>query len=564
MNQKIHIGILGGGPSGLFMFKRLLESQRTDIVIHVVEQKDQLGSGMPYSPQGANDEHVTNVSGNEIPELVTSLNDWIHTVHPDTLRKYHIDPERFNDYKVLPRLLFGYYLASQFRLLQQQAKDAGIEAHIHYNTSVNDVTDHPDLGKVHVDTDQGPMEFDRVIICTGHVWPKKDEGRIPDYFDSPYPPVKLALQLDHPVAVKGASLTAIDALRTLSRHNGTYGRTQDGRLCYTLNPESEGFRLVMHSRNGLLPAVRFHLEDPYLSAEAKLSPEDVAADRAANDGFLSLDNVFEKAFKDSFKEKRPAFYEQIKDMSVEDFVDRVMSYRQDKDPFDLFKAEYEEAEISIEERESVYWKEMLAVLSFAMNYPAKYFSAEDMLRLQKTLMPLISVVIAFVPQSSVEEMLALHEAGVLELISVSNDSDAEPHPEGGAVYHYGEGRDEHFKTFVNCVGQPHLYYDDIPFAGLREKGSISAAKVQFRDAEAGLKQMNEGNKQVTTDGKGNYYLKVAGVTINDHFALVDDYGAYNERIYMMAVSCMGGYNPDYSGLDFCEKASACVMETLLG
>jgi len=32
---------------------------------------------------------------------------------------------------------------------------------------------------------------------------------------------------------------------------------------------------------------------------------------------------------------------------------------------------------------------MLAVLSFAMNHLAKYFSAEDMQRLQKVLMPLI-------------------------------------------------------------------------------------------------------------------------------------------------------------------------------
>ena len=86
------------------------------------------------------------------------------------------------------------------------------------------------------------------------------------------------------------------------------------------------------------------------------------------------------------------------------------------DPFDLFKGEYIEAEKSIKRKESVYWKEMLATLSFAMNYPAKYFSAEDMLRLQKTLQPLISIVIAFVPQTSVKEMLALHNAGLLELI----------------------------------------------------------------------------------------------------------------------------------------------------
>ena len=54
---------------------------------------------------------------------------------------------------------------------------------------------------------------------------------------------------------------------------------------------------------------------------------------------------------------------------------------------------------------------MLAVLSFAMNYPVRYFSAEFMQRLQKDLMPLISIVIAFMPQGSAEEMLALNEAG---------------------------------------------------------------------------------------------------------------------------------------------------------
>ncbi|WP_192501012.1 hypothetical protein [Flavobacterium sp. PL002] len=56
-----------------------------------------------------------------------------------------------------------------------------------------------------------------------------------------------------------------------------------------------------------------------------------------------------------------------------------------------------EAEKSIKRQQSIYWKEMLATLSFAMNHPAKYFSAEDMQRLQTVLMPLIYIVIAFVP-----------------------------------------------------------------------------------------------------------------------------------------------------------------------
>lgn len=38
----------------------------------------------------------------------------------------------------------------------------------------------------------------------------------------------------------------------------------------------------------------------------------------------------------------------------------------------------------------------------------------------------------------------------------------------------------------------------------------------------------------------------------------------DEHIYIMAVPCIGGYNPDYSGLDFCEEASERIVKSLLG
>ena len=71
-----------------------------------------------------------------------------------------------------------------------------------------------------------------------------------------------------------------------------------------------------------------------------------------------------------------------------------------------------------------------------MNYPAKHFSAEDMLRLKSALMPLISVIIASLPQSSYREIMALHDAGLIELIQVNKDSTVEPHPESGGIYCY--------------------------------------------------------------------------------------------------------------------------------
>jgi len=65
---------------------------------------------------------------------------------------------------------------------------------------------------------------------------------------------------------------------------------------------------------------------------------------------------------------------------------------------------------------------MLAVLCFAMNHLAKYFSAENMQRLQKVLIPLFSIIIAFVLQKPYVELLALYQAGVLSLVSVGVDS----------------------------------------------------------------------------------------------------------------------------------------------
>ncbi|WP_245857055.1 FAD/NAD(P)-binding protein [Mucilaginibacter auburnensis] len=562
------IAIIGGGPGGLFMYKRLVETGAPGLEVHIYEKNNNLGCGMPYSQDGAADEHITNVSGNEIPQLVTTIQEWIKTVPKDTLDKYNIDPEKFNEYKVLPRLLFGQYLNAQFKLLLKQAREHGINTKVYYNTTVRDVVDKPDQDEVVVVTDKGEERYDRVVVCSGHIWTTTHEGKVKGWFDSPYPPQKIALHANHPVAVRGASLTAIDAIRTLARHNGRFEKDDKGILHFYVNEDSSDFRIAMHTRNGLLPAVRFHLEDSHLGKDTVLSDEEVLANREQNDGFLSLDYVFEKNFKAYIRKNDPEFYQKIANLNMEGFVDLVMTYRENQDPFDLLKEEYVEARESIIRKESVYWKEMLAVLSFAMNYPAKYFSAEDMIRLQKTLMPLISVVIAFVPQSSAETLMALHDAGRLSMITVDQDSEVIPHEDGGAIYKYvdeqGRKHQTHYQLFVDCIGQQHLAFNDIPFRSLVDNHTASHATLRFRNANVGAELMNEGEKPVVKGVDGEYYLIVPGMAINDHFQLLDKFNALNNRIYVMAVPLIGGYNPDYSGLDFSEAASAAIIEAMTG
>ena len=570
MSKKVKtkkIAILGGGPCGLFMYKRLIESGLKNLEIEIFERKAFLGSGMPYSHEGAENEHITNVSDNEIPVIYNSIEDWVKIAPKSILKKFDIDSENFNEYKVLPRLFFGEYLSAQFDLLVKEAKKKSIATKVHLNTIVTDVFDDKKNKKVHVIV--APTEdliFDEIMICIGHHWPKKLENKIPNYFDSPYPPKKLAKRFNCPIALKGSSLTAVDAIRTLARSNGAFTQNDDGTYTFKLDPESSKFKIVMHSRNGLLPAIRFHLEDSHLGKDATLSKKQIQQTIKENGGFISLDFVFEKNFKAQFKNKEPKFYERIKDMNLETFVDAMMDYREKLPPFELFKKEYKEAEKSIELKESIYWKEALAVLSFAMNYPAKYLPAEDMLRLQKVLMPLISIVIAFVPQSSCRDLMALHDAGVLDIISVGEESRVEPNPNGGATYYYEDESEKEisksYNMFVDCVGQPHLSFEDFPFRGLINDDTISPAKLQFKDPEKGKVELKKKNKMVKQDAKGVYSLRVPGITINDFFQVVDQQGKANDRIYILAVPYIGGYNPDYSGIDFCEAASEQVIKKI--
>ena len=559
MQQKLRIAIIGGGPTGLLMFKRITEMAHSDIIVDIFERKEQLGAGMPYSREGALEEHVTNVSGNEIPEMVASVGEWIGTQHALIVERFAINVDNFNQYKVLPRLLFGKYLSDQFDDLLAMAEQNGMQVNVHYGQEVVDIEDDLVDRQIKVSTYERDHRYDLAIICTGHLWPKKLEGKYKDCFDSPYPPKKIAKRTNHPVALRGSSLTAIDAIRTLARQNGKFITDGFGKVQYQLDQESVNFRIIMHSRNGLLPAVRFHLEDSHLSKESIISASEIAQVREENDGFLPLDYVYQRNFMEGIKARHPIFYELMKDLSMERFVEMMMYQRERSSPFELLEQELEQADRSIADREPIHWKEMLAVLSFAMNYPAKYFSAEDMERLKKTLMPLISVIIAFAPQSSVRELLALYRSGVLRIVSVGEDSHIEPLREGGIKYHFKntQGQEEHhqYDTFIDCVGQPHLKFEDLPYAGLLSRNSVCQATLKFRNQKLAEQRYQDGQEQVIIDSDGVYRLVVPGVAINDHFQVVGEDGGANDRIYMLAVPFIGGYNPDFSGLDFGEEAA---------
>ncbi len=559
--MSLRIAIVGGGPSALFLMKRLIEEKKTSVSIDLFERSARWAAGMPYSSAGANEEHVTNVSGNEIPEMMDSLAEWMKALPEETLKRFQIDRDDFSAYKVVPRLLFGEFLEAQFAQYLSQAESSGMQVSLCLHTLVTDIEDDPQRNEVVLTYGrQGEKKrYDKAIVCIGHRWPKQREGKAPGFFDSPYPPDKLKGLINQSVALKGCSLTAIDAIRTIARANGRFLRNDEGILRFETNPASPKFGLLMYSRHAILPGLRFHLEDPHLSRKSLLTRTDFDLHRARNGGFISLDFIFENNFKARFIKSDPVFYQQIRDWSMEQFVAAGMESFTSADPFELFKAEFRASLESIRQGKSEYWKEKLAILSVAMNYPAKYLSAEDTRRFQQILMPLISIVIAFAPQSSCEELIALHDAGRLRLVRSAKAAAESVENIGGIQVPFedreGNEKTETFDAHIDCTGQPHLSINDFPLKSLVLQGVVSQARLKFQDAAHAIAR----EKEVITQQDKQYFLDVPGLAITDQFRSVAKNGESNPRLYIMAVPYIGGFNPDYSGLDFCDDASKAIV-----
>ncbi len=58
-------------------------------------------------------------------------------------------------------------------------------------------------------------------------------------------------------------------------------------------------------------------------------------------------------------------------------------------------------------------------------------------------------------------------------------------------------------------------------------------------------------------------MNVHGLEINDHFQSLTNYGEIVDGLYIMAVPFIGGLNPDYSGLDFCDTAGARIADCMM-
>ena len=566
---KTNIAIVGGGMTSTYMLKHFIENGDREIAITIFEKGTDAGPGMAYNRKWVNPEHLANSGSQEIPDLEIPLHEWLRNRPDAWLEKHSIKREEIHKGAVYPRVVLGAYFIDQFKKLLENAKQRGLDVTVETNSTVTDIADNAAEGKVELTVDKsgqlGKHVFDKTIIATGHVWPEKKQ--IQGVYDSPWPITKLAKPLNHPVAVIGSSLSAVDTVLTLADKHGKFERKASGELVYLPNPDSEQFSINMFSRRGLLPDLRCHFEYPEHDINRYVKEAEIEEHRKANGGNVSIDFFF-KRYKEAVKKVDPEFYERIKTHDLKDFINFVVRERQKEPPFDWLKKEYASSQKSLAQKEPIHWKEILDDVTYSLSFYAKYLTAEDMLEFKRDLMPLAAYVIAFMPLESAEKLIALNRAGKLDLISTGQEWSMSTSPEEkGATLRYragGKDVDKHYDMVIKATGQQPTSLDQFPFRSLVEQENVEPMRLKFRDekaAKAELSGTKPGEAEMVKHERDGYYFYPGGLSVNDDFRLIGKDGP-NKRIFDVAMPHLLGCYPYTQSLPFCDHAAEIVTRAI--
>ena len=239
--MKSRIVIVGGGPAAVSACWQLItefesRSSSNGVEILVLEKGDSIGRGLPYREQ--NDCYLMNLPSDVMLagfEKPGSFTQWL-SVHSTS---------QHSDFP--PRFYFGQYLEQL--ALEVQSKASRIGVSVQFKTQCEAINIKEISERTYeIETRQQSFVADYVILCTGHMPPIDYYGLLnqKNYINNPWEDNGYAKILSHKeIGILGSRLTAIDVLLKLKS------------LGY------EG-KMVMFSRNGLLPTVLSHEIPPYV------------------------------------------------------------------------------------------------------------------------------------------------------------------------------------------------------------------------------------------------------------------------------------------------------------
>jgi uncharacterized NAD(P)/FAD-binding protein YdhS len=464
MSAQKRIAIVGAGPTGIYTLKYLLESE-VPLWITLFEREDEAGVGMPYSDEDTGRMMLANIASIEIPPVMVPLVDWIRSRTDEFLSHYGLERERVTDRQFLPRIVLGEYFRDQFLELVRLGRSRGHMVEVRESSEVCDVEALQSGVRLRVNNDEDPLDFDLCAIVTGHVWPE-DHDPHDQYYPSPWSGLISATIPAAAVGIMGTSLSAIDAAMAVVARHGEFAEVEDGSLRYDLDEESKGLSIALMSRSGILPEADFYCPLPY--EPMRVATED-ALERVVSQGPNGLlDRVFDLVAEEiSVSDPVWAARVSLSTLDADSFASAYFADRMMHDAFHWAEYNLAEVERNKRDRHTVPWRYAILRLHEIVQEIVPHLDADDRERFDSGLCKVFVDNYAAIPSESVRRLLALRDAGLIDVIALGDDYQMEK--QGDRVTIATDQRVLAFEVFIDARGQKPLGTKDLPFPTLRKQ-----------------------------------------------------------------------------------------------
>lgn len=517
------IAFVGAGPTTIYTLCAFLKTTEGPAEVTIFEAQGRAGLGMPYRPGWNDPAMLSNIASVEIPPIEETLIDWLGRQPRARLVRLGIDPEDIDDHAFYPRLALGEYFLEKFTALIDRARERGVAVDVVTRARVTDIVAEGEVLRLHVTPAHGTRferTFDRVVLATGHQWPEEPEVK-PGYFLSPWPATALKRIPPTAIAIRGSSLTAIDAAVALATSHGSFLERDDAPVDYEISPGSEAFRLTMLSRKGLLPEADFFHPVPY-EPLAICTPD--AMEQLISEGGDDLLEQAYSLFKRELAAADPAYAQRVDlhALGLEDFAERYFADRSSVDPFEWARRNLAEARANFESSVTVGWRYAILRAHEVLALIVPHLDADALHRFNRFLKPVFVDEYATVPHLSIERLLALHRAGCLDVAALGDSSRIDTTGSKPGVTLIVDGERRHLPVLIDATGQRPLGVEAFPFPSLLEQGVVCDARAEDAD----------GPK---------------GVAVDDVFHPVSDHPAAR-RMYCLSIPFILGRHPFVQGI----------------
>jgi len=474
MGDHLKLCVVGSGAMGIYLVKRLI-SQRIPVSIDVFEATDEAGTGMPYSPGMNADYMLCNAFSREIPPVTRPLIDWLESQPPRELSDWELSTHDLNARAFYPRTLIGEYLGSEFADLCSKAKDAGFELTVHTGCKVQDISVSGSQALITYsrNREEAHKQFDIVLIATGHKWataPMIDEARLV----SPWPYTEIEALPEGPIGVLGSSLSAIDVVIALGHAHGRFEENGD-RVTWLPHSLESDLRITMVSRNGVMPEGDFYYTFPYEPLHH------LTEDAVAKEIAKGKDGLLQRTFELLCAELDAADADYLEDLgqearTLDGFAQAYFAPRQETGGLAAVKEDLAELRKSMKKRETVPYRYALLRGHEVFGNILPHLSEEDYEEFSQKLMPVFGDCYAAVPHLSLARIVAMYDAGVLELCATAKGATF-TEAEDGQISVETEDGSRTFQAVVDARGQSAEPLSKLPFPSLAARFPEDAAPV---------------------------------------------------------------------------------------